>query len=107
MLNRRSLSLLAFSVSLLFSTLMCAVPGASESRQAEALVESQNMTRIAVEATLFSRNLTETAQASITPSATPTPTTPPISTPFPPTDTPDRPNYTFDSLNLPPQQRIP
>ena len=52
---------------------MCAVPGASESRQAEALVESQNMTRIAVEATLFSRNLTETAQASITPSATPTP----------------------------------
>ena len=93
MRSRRFLSLLAFSASLLISTLMCDVPGSSES---DALLEAQNMTSIALEATRFSRNLTETAQALITPSATPT------STPFPPTDTPDRPNYTFDSLNLPP-----
>lgn len=58
------------------------------------------MTSIAIEATRFSRDLTETAQASITPSSTPSPTA--TSTPFPPTDTPDRRNYTFDSLNLPP-----
>ena len=98
MLNRRFLSLLAFSASLLISTLMCDVPGSSES---DPLLEAQSMTSIALEATRFSRNLTETAQASITPTATSTPTPSGTTTPVP-TSTPNRPNSTFDSLNLPP-----
>ena len=101
MLNRRSLSLLAFSASLLISTLMCDIPGSSERSDDDILLESQNMTSIAVEATRFSRNLTETAQASITPTTTSTPTPAGTATPTS-TSPPDRPNYTFDSLNLPP-----
>jgi hypothetical protein len=113
-LNRRSVSFVAFIASLIFSSLMCDMPGDRESDDA-ALLEAQSMTAIAVEATRFSRNLTATAQASITPSAQPThtPTAPPTSTGNPsstgiPTSTPPLPAatsdgsyYTFDSNNLP------
>jgi hypothetical protein len=101
MLNRRDISLLTVGVSLLISAVMCDV---LDTRESDALLEAQNMTSIAAEATRFSGNLTETAEASITPSPQPssTSTAPATSTPEPVvTSAPDGPNYTFDSLNLP------
>lgn len=117
MFNRRALSLVAFSVSLLFSSLMCSLPGdreEDERRESDQLLQ-QDMTRVAEEATRLSHEATETAQASITPSAQPThtPTAPPTSTGLPtstgvPTSTPPLPAatsdgsyYTFDSNDLP------
>jgi hypothetical protein len=104
--------MLIFIISLFFSSLMC---NTFDTRESDAELEAQNMTAVAEEATRFSRNVTETAQASITPTITPTSTgfatqtiTPtstsaatPTPTGLPAAATAERPNYTFDSNNLP------
>ena len=117
MLNRRSFSLLVLILSLVFSSLMCDLPGDKESDDA-AFREAQNMTSVAVEGTRLAREATGTAQASITPTITPTSTalSTPTSTPAAiatttglptatttavATSTPNHPFYTFDSSNLP------
>ena len=100
-MNKRPFyTLLAFSV-LMMTSLMCDFP---DSRESDQLLESQNMTSIAREATRFSQDLTATAQAQITPSATDSPTAIPTDTPLPPEPTtlPDLEIGSPDFTNLPP-----
>lgn len=84
MFNRIPFPLLAVAAAVVMSSMFCDV---LDTRESDALLEAQNMTSIAVEATRFSRNLTETAQASITPSTTPSPAPTSTDTPVPPTNT--------------------
>ncbi len=89
MSKRRAFSLLAATLAVVFSSLMCNI----DSREADRELEAQNMTSVALEATRFSGQLTQTAAAAATdtptlhpPTDTPTPA--PTNTSVPPTSTP-------------------
>jgi hypothetical protein len=85
MFNRRSLTLLVAASTVVMSTVVCDV---LDTRESDALLEAQNMTSIAAEATRFARDLSETAQASITPLPTATDTPLPPAVASAPTDLP-------------------
>jgi hypothetical protein len=100
MIKRRTLAIAAASAAVVISSLMCEL----DTRESDQLLESQNLTSVALEATRFSVDLTATAAAQLPPSSTPLP--PATETPaLPPpsaTTAPDAEIGGLDLANLPP-----
>lgn len=96
LLNRRSLSLLGFSATLVLSSMLCNTEVFPEVLPIDQDIFDENERAVIADAaTDDARRITETALASITPSVTPTsiptdtPTPTPSQTPEPPATVPD------------------